>query len=146
MHLIDLLDRLQASWESIAACCNVMPRTLIHGDFVPKNIRVVSREEEMTLYPFDWELAGFGVPLADLSEIDLAGYADEVSQLWPDWSISNSRQCALVGRMFRLLASVDWSGDRLRLGWSTKAANDLIVYDTWLGQVLHQLNLAGVTA
>jgi thiamine kinase-like enzyme len=146
MHLIELLDRIQASWESIAAHCNVMPRTLVHSDFAPKNIRVVGRGEEITLYPFDWELAGFGEPVADLSEIDIAVYEDEVSHVWPGWSIANVRQCALVGSVFRLLASVDWSGDRLRFGWNTKAAHQLILYTTWLEQALHQLDLAGVTA
>jgi aminoglycoside phosphotransferase (APT) family kinase protein len=146
MHLIDLLDRLQESWESIATYCNVMPHTLIHGDFIPKNIRVVGLGEEISIYPFDWELAGFGVPVADLSETDIPEYADEVIHLWPVGSIAEVRQWALVGRVFRLLASIDWSCASLRWGWDTESADDLIVYDTRLGQVLHHLNFAGVTA
>jgi hypothetical protein len=120
-RLLDRLDRLQASWESLTASCDTLPRTLVHGDFVPKNIRLASRGEEMALYPFDWETVGFGTPVADLSAIDIPLYVDDVRHLWPNLSIVDVRQCVLVGRVFRFLASIDWSCDNLHRGWNTRA-------------------------
>lgn len=145
-RLIDILDQLQARWESIAASCDVMPRALVHGDFVPKNIRVVGRGEKIALYPFDWETAGFGVPVADLSTIDIASYVDEASHLWTGFSVADVRQCAFAGRVFRYLASVDWSCSSLRWEWSTRAAHELTLHGAGLEQTLHQLDLAGMPA
>lgn len=45
-----------------------LPRTLIHNDFNPRNIAILT-ESELRLCAFDWELATIGVPQRDIAEL-----------------------------------------------------------------------------
>lgn len=45
-----------------------LPRTLIHNDFNPRNIAIVT-ESEPRLCAFDWEFATIGVPQRDIAEL-----------------------------------------------------------------------------
>ena len=55
--ILEMLDRLRSRWPLIAESCSELPRTLVHGDFVPKNIRVLADDTALRIYPFDWETA-----------------------------------------------------------------------------------------
>ena len=64
-----------------------MPRTFIHGDFAPKNMRVRAGPGGSTLLCFDWGSAGWGVPAADL--VQPGGKA--LVELTPDRRITSWR-------------------------------------------------------
>src|SRR5207245_360841 len=52
------LDDLAANWDRLEEICRRAPRTLVHGDFNGKNIRVRSANGDATIVVFDWECAG----------------------------------------------------------------------------------------
>src|SRR5438094_1881398 len=56
------MDGIESLWNEIGEICVVMPRLLIHGDFVIKNIRIRETAAGAALLVFDWEFAGWGVP------------------------------------------------------------------------------------
>lgn len=60
-RLVDCVDEWSVPLTSL-------PRTLIHNDFNPRNIAIVT-ESEPRLCAFDWELATIGVPQRDIAEL-----------------------------------------------------------------------------
>src|SRR5207249_12203077 len=54
------LDALESLWGELEEICDVMPRTLVHGDFVNKNLRVRDTATGDVLLVFDWEFTGWG--------------------------------------------------------------------------------------
>jgi len=112
------LDDLESRWPSIERECDVLPRTLTHGDFRPKNVRVRSQGAGLVINPIDWETAGWGVPAADLapgrgrgleSQVDLEVYASMVCGAWPDLDSTVIGRMVVVGSIFRTLAGIDWA-------------------------------------
>jgi len=69
--IISECDAVEARWSEIEGVCRGMPSTLVHGDFRPRNAFVRLHPEGVRLFPLDWETAGWGVPAADLTRIDL---------------------------------------------------------------------------
>ncbi|MBF0443263.1 MAG: phosphotransferase, partial [Oligoflexales bacterium] len=61
-------NRLIEHVESWYAEFDMMPKTLIHNDFNPRNIALRLVDGKLTLCAFDWELATIHVPQHDLSE------------------------------------------------------------------------------
>ena len=41
--LLSKLDVLEARWGELAAFCDTLPRTLVHGDFVSRNLRIIAQ-------------------------------------------------------------------------------------------------------
>lgn len=61
----DLIARVGEWWRPL----DVMPRTLIHNDFNPRNIALRRTEQGLRLCAYDWELSTLGVPQHDLAEL-----------------------------------------------------------------------------
>ena len=118
--LVELLaqsEAVEARWDGIERACAGLPETLVHGDFQPKNVRVRENGGGWTLYPIDWEMAGFGIPAADLApargpdapmQVDVETYAEEARTRWPELDAAAVRKLAMLGRIFRTVASIDW--------------------------------------
>jgi hypothetical protein len=140
-ELVEQLDRLMQRWQLVEACCRLMPETLVHGDFVAKNLRVRSGGNGLVLLPLDWETAGWGCPAADLDSIhDLKHYHAAIhSRL----EFSDLLQVARCGTLFRLLASIDWSSRGLRYEWVERPMSELGLYGNQLNQVLRDLEWSG---
>lgn len=68
-RFVSQFDLLESRWSQVVTVCNRMPRTLVHGDFAEKNMRVRGSEAALTLLPFDWEMAGWGTPAVDLAQL-----------------------------------------------------------------------------
>jgi len=94
-----------------------MPRTLVHGDFEPKNMRVRSGPAGVDVLLFDWETAGWGVPAPDLARlgriehllsVDLRRYYETVRESWSGLCPEDVEHLAAVGTLFRLLAMLVW--------------------------------------
>ena len=110
------LDELESLWGELEEICDVMPRTLVHGDFVNKNLRIRDAATGPVLLVFDWEFAGWGVPAADLAQfIDRAASPD----LSLYCSISNREQLhldlrdiqavAACGNLLRMVDQMSWA-------------------------------------
>jgi len=118
------LDALEARWDAVERFCDAMPRTVVHGDFVPKNLRVRPGEAGLALLCFDWGCAGWGHPAADLAQRpassdrfsaspDLAAYWSVVREHWPEYGLAMVSQWANLGGVFRSLASISWASRSL---------------------------------
>ena len=110
------LDALESLWGELEEICDVVPRTLVHGDFVNKNLRIRDSAAGPVLLVFDWEFAGWGVPAADLAQfIDRAASPD----LSLYCSISNREQLhldlrdiqavAACGNLLRMVDQMSWA-------------------------------------
>jgi Phosphotransferase enzyme family len=67
---------LLAGYGELAATMADQPRTLVHGNYRPKNVVVQRSSEPMRVAPVDWEVAAIGSPLYDLGHL-LDGYRGE---------------------------------------------------------------------
>jgi len=132
---------LDTRWDRVAAVCAGMPETLVHGDFVAKNIRVRTVETNTTLVVFDWENAGWGIPAADLGHYAVpsrgftanphpAAYWAVVREHWPGVTFEAVQNWTTVGTLFRTLVSFDW--DVLGLA-STSTEEPMMAMRFYLG-------------
>src|SRR5262245_34974607 len=118
-------DVAAAHWGQVEKLCAGAPRTLIHGDFAPKNMRVRTGPAGTVLLPFDWGSAGWGVPAADLVQAaptdsgagpalaaywaspDLAVYGSVVRESGLPFAAGDLRPLAAVGKLFRCLICIN---------------------------------------
>ena len=118
-------------WSQIEQLCGRLPRTLIHGDFAPKNMRVRDGRAPIALLPFDWGSAGWGSAAPDLvqsgisanncwASADLAVYCSMVRECWPYLDMQNLQPLAIFGKMFRSLVCIDRDADSLVTEWVEK--------------------------
>ncbi len=108
---------LESHWNQIERWCERMPRTLIHGDFKPRNA-VIRRSNRGTAFlPFDWEASGWGVPAADLAFIDIPVYHSTVQDMWPTLDYQDLCRMAVVGKIFRGIAEFNWESQKFDPRW-----------------------------
>ena len=140
--LVSQFDALEARWSDVRAFCDTLPRTLVHGDFARKNLRVRGGEAGPALAAFDWEKAGWGVPAPDVARLrpderlaaarfresgEFGGFcADPSQEIYGSILRNGSAQpsaetielMATVGTLFRCLATVHWQTRRFSSAWS----------------------------
>jgi hypothetical protein len=138
-------DRLEAEWNRVEEACAGMPHTLVHGDFRPKNAYLRHDTSGLQLFPIDWEMAGWGVPAADLTRVSLAAYGDVVREDWPDLGAASLRRQAMLGRVFCLLAAIAW--ESLSLKYDTprfllKPTTSMRIYRDELSNAIQAAELA----
>src|SRR6266542_4340451 len=109
-------DVIESHWHEVEEWSADMPPTVVHGDFRPKNVHVVTDGRRDRLYAMDWETAGWGVPAADIASVrglrgELAGLTSYLSiarESWPNLRMASLLRIVEVGKLFRRLASIDW--------------------------------------
>jgi len=111
---------LEAHWSELEEICDLMPRTLVHGDFVIKNVRLRSTAGRLVLLVFDWEYTGWGVPAADLAQFtgytvspDLQTYRAAIEKSGAMLDGLDSNRIATCGKFFRLIDDVFWASSCL---------------------------------
>ena len=118
LTVLATLDRVESRWDAIERACALLPETAVHSDFRPKNVRVREETSGPVLYALDWELAGWGIPVADLAparsslgtlQIDPETYANALAGHGPRLDRRAVRRLSLIGFLFRQLAAIDWS-------------------------------------
>jgi ATP-binding cassette subfamily B protein len=134
-ELVSTCDVIETGWSSIEAICADLPRTLVHGDLVARNLRL-RHDPSPAVLAFDWECSGFGVPAADVYELgreakreELSAYCSTASQYTSGIGEEELRLLLLVGTGFRLLASADWASRHLRHAWPERATATLRCYE-----------------
>jgi len=133
----------EARWEEIERLSEGMPATLVHGDFVPKNVRVRTGRDGIVLLPFDWGTGGWGGPAADLAETDPTLYWQFMSEDWRHVDLSVVTRVAKVGRLFRVLAAVRWASQSLSYPSIEKPMAQLRIYRGWLADAMQLLEQEG---
>lgn len=121
--IIGHCDRLEAMWPAIERWCERLPRTLVHGDLVSKNVRVRAEPRGRSLVVMDWETAGWGIPAVDLAQfplersryislsLDLDAYWAVVRPWWPSIGLPDLRRLAELGKAFRLIVALVWTNE-----------------------------------
>jgi phosphotransferase family enzyme len=140
------LDDVERHWPCVEQACSGAPLTLVHGDFRPRNANVKNDGVRTELYPFDWELAGWGLPAADLTQIDLAAYWSVVRDSWPDVQFDDVRRWAEVGSVFQLLAACDWESMRLAYEYPPGRSRPLASFEQLRGQLANAVLKVGALA
>ncbi len=105
------LDEARALWPAFERLARAVPPTLVHGDFVPKNIRVLESDGISRAVPFDWGSGGYGFPAIDLAYVDPYEYWTGVRDSWHDLTLERTRALSSLGRLFRNLLLVFWLND-----------------------------------
>lgn len=141
--LLSLYRILETNWELITSLCESWPQTLVHGDFVAKNIRVSTCGT--LLYPFDWEQAGVGPLAIDIgsgSNLDHREYWMITRKRWPDLKESDITHMARLGRIFRSLDAIYW------IAWSfhyptiqRRTFDKLAIYKDFLARAIQEEKL-----
>jgi hypothetical protein len=134
-----LLDDVEACWPQIETACAEMPRALVHGDFAERNVRIRCESAEPRVLAFDWEVAGWGLPAVDLSNIDLSIYAEAVHAEWRLDPAALGRY-AQLGKLLRGgIAAASWVSESLTTPWPEHALPDLEHYQRRIVQALAAL-------
>jgi ATP-binding cassette, subfamily B, bacterial len=156
--LLSKLDQLESRWGEVAAFCDTLPQTLVHGDLVPKNLRIKRQARGIGLAIFDWEMAGVGVQAPDLAQLlepersevarvlrskrfdrfsvnpCLDTYCSVTAASATDLGTETVEQSAAVGNLFRCLAAIDWACAQATATWSP--VDEFRVYTGWLGNAM----------
>ncbi len=127
--LVAQCDLLRTHWTQIEQACASAPRTLVHGDFVRKNVPVRPGPTGPVLLPLDWETAGWGLPTIDLVTARIARVTDDpnalsaspemsvyrsvVGEFWPGCGDHDLAILTTLGVIFRLIDSVKWACEGL---------------------------------
>ncbi len=127
-ELIAQCTVIESRWEEVERLCRGMPQTLVHGDFVPKNVRLRLGEGGIILLAFDWETAGWGMPAADLAQVSPALYWRSVREDWPHLGMRTVTRLARAGKLLGRLAAVDWAARWLTYQWVERPIGWLAVY------------------
>jgi hypothetical protein len=154
------LDELESMWERLRRACATAPRTLVHGDYARKNLRVRRTPAGRELLALDWETAGWGPPAADLAcrpirdrrkrkadkprswdgTVSLAAYAARCAGRWDGSRAAELDQLAQVGTVFRTIASVRWAAEQVRGGGAPRGLERLCWCAELLPQAIADLN------
>ncbi len=130
---------LESHWSQIQRWCERMPRTLIHGDFKPRNAVIRRGDGGVAFLPFDWEASGWGVPAADLAFIDTSVYHSLVGDIWPALNVQDIRTMAIVGKIFRGIAELNWESQKFDPRWEFSTIKLRIYQD----RVTEAIGMAG---
>ncbi|HYV30426.1 MAG TPA: phosphotransferase, partial [Candidatus Binatia bacterium] len=110
-----LCDVIEAHWGELERFCEGLPRTLVHGDFVIKNLRIQPTTPGPDLLVFDWEMAGWGLPASDLAQFvgntvtpDLEVYCSVLRQDSPHLDVHEIQRLADYGTLLRVVDKIYW--------------------------------------
>jgi aminoglycoside phosphotransferase (APT) family kinase protein len=143
------LSRLEERWDDLTAVCQEQPRTLVHGDFAPPNLRLGPGPGPPSLLAFDWEEAGWGPAAVDLAWVPdsrlrfaanpcLKSYRRAAAEQGAATGPGALRSLAEVGRVLRCVSAIHWLSMELGIGDRRLAFADsrpvlkLQAYLSWL--------------
>ena len=70
------LDRLAAVWDVVTTRAFTTTETVIHGELYASNVLVHGSEHPIRVCPVDWEMAGVGPALLDLSALTSGSWSE----------------------------------------------------------------------
>ena len=147
--VVTLCDVLESCWHRVEEATSLLPTTLVHGDFRPKNARIRTTAHGDELVAIDWETAGWGSPATDLATareypinlIDVDLYVSMVRAHWPGIGHRALLQSIQVGRIFRQIAAIRWATTKLTTSWPHHAAASMRVYHANIVQAMDEAGL-----
>jgi aminoglycoside phosphotransferase (APT) family kinase protein len=123
-RLARLLDTMDSHWSELGSLCAMLPPTLVHGDFVRKNLRIRAADgDRLSLIAFDWGNAGWGPPAVDLGQVEdtarlaanpcLEAYRSAIHASGGSLDQETLEIQAAAGTLLRSLSAVYWHRSRL---------------------------------
>jgi hypothetical protein len=148
-RLRSLLDRLASRWVEFVRGPDPAADSVVHGDFVPKNVRVhAAAGRTPSVFALDWETAGRGSGAPDLAtlaqwcgddtgrEAVLAAYVTALRGFGCRLDLDGARRLVRLGTLFRLAAAIEWATYRLATEWVDKPIRQMRCYldrlTTWV--------------
>jgi hypothetical protein len=147
-NILAQFEILESCWSQVERFCEGLPRTIVHGDFTGKNLRVRAGPAGIAFLPFDWEMAGWGVPAADLAQSaqlrtggfsanpDIVTYWSVVRDHWPSLDLPTIQRLANCGKAFRCLAAVNWKAQRLAYEEAEWVVREMRIYQAELSDAI----------
>jgi phosphotransferase family enzyme len=140
-------DLVESRWADLVEICVGMPRTLVHGDFNPKNAQVRTNYPVQCFLIVDWEMAGLGVPAVDLTFLtstgvgtpDLNVYTSLMRVTWTTLTLADVRRMSQVGAIFRLLAAIEWNSMGLPFPSGRDTVPDFRLYRSTMNASIRRL-------
>jgi ATP-binding cassette subfamily B protein len=142
-EFLSACELIESSWAGIEAICANLPRTLVHGHLVSRNLRLLCSGTGPAIVALDWEMSGFGMPAVDVYRLavdatreDLSCYRSTISEYLDGVDDDELQALSLIGSGFRLFGAADWASARLRHPRPEKRVATLRVYThrlrTWV--------------
>jgi hypothetical protein len=101
--LLATLEEVDSVWADVEETCALLPRTVVHGDFREKNVRLKQeRDGTISFLLLDWEYAGVGCPAVDLDANVLDAYFREAALPVPRDDLRRA------GGLFSTVSAVSW--------------------------------------
>lgn len=139
--LLASMGRIGAAWGDLERRGRQLPASLVHGDFVAKNLIVTEAGGQTEIVPCDWESAGRGFPSSDLGEVDLEEYFNTVEPHWPDVDRSLMAGTETMAKLYRLLHLVFWGSQRLQDADAERVMErQMTYYRDWMADVVERLD------
>jgi ATP-binding cassette, subfamily B, bacterial len=136
---------VEREWPRIQVLCDELPTGFVHCDFASKNVRIRRTNGHARLVAFDWEMAGWGMPGVDLAALDdaaLEHYGACVAPHWAGIGLADLRRMRETGRLFNLLASIEWATHDFAHEWLHRPLKRLRSYEPELRTALAALGTA----
>jgi len=136
--VIEMCDEIRDRWDVVEQLARVLPETLVHGDLVPKNMRVLDGGARVC--PIDWGSASVGFAAIDFAYLDPQAYWSAERSFAQDLSARDVRRLSSLGRLFRNLLLVMWLCEEAVSPGD--AVLKLVPYARWIGAELRVLRTA----
>src|SRR5437773_5261934 len=113
--VVTQFDMIEAHWAEVERFSDSLPPTLVHGDFVIRNLRVRPGANGLALLVYDWAMAGWGFPATDLAQLDrgaradLDAYYSAARQDFPQLDFSDIQRLANYGNLLRVVDAIYWA-------------------------------------
>lgn len=138
-RLVSAGDAVLESWPKLEALWRDFPESIVHGDFWSGNVRVRVQEDALQLLPFDWGMAGWGVPAVDLAGVDLGAYRATLERGGGGLEPRTLTRIAHSGRVLRAFAAIPGEGPTLLSPWPARALKKLHFYEAEIEEALREL-------
>ncbi len=131
--LLGHLDVIENGWAYVEQACSGVPQTLVHGDFVPKNVRVRGEWDDAHLLVIDWEMSGAAPPAEDIAMIpggrpERRAYFEILKETWPRLAWEEVERLHRIGQIFRLLHYVQWETWSFAYTWIERTQRKMLIY------------------
>ena len=137
---------MEARWKEVETFCKSVPETLVHNDFLGKNVHVRNTNSGPVLLVFDWEMSGRGVPATDLFWLFQHAPETGITEYWEQRKRFNTRialqdieYLVALGAMFRVMDSVEWLSQYLLTEYPNRKIDHTRVHTDRLKHAFHVL-------
>jgi len=127
--LAESLDTLDTGWPTVEDVLATVPSTVTFPGFCEKNARVRPGRLGLELLPYDFENTGWGPPVVEMQQVDMAQYVRSVGPPW-DVSHADSMRLAALGGALGAVKSLPGERPALTSQWPQRAIYKLPGYSS----------------